>query len=106
MGTHWVTIAKIAGPLVTQLQQLFFSWVTTSRDNKAGIQEPSLHAAMLHDTQRLRAFTNLIAAIDANATTPPIVAYCRILDSWTVTPSLVFASECALHSSLSILIRS
>jgi hypothetical protein len=95
MATTWITLAKIAGPLVGEVERLFRRWaeydagapsvarkLRVPADGNPGVADPAIVAEMVA----------LIEDLERHAEAPPVVYFARYVDPWTTAASLSFTS--------------
>lgn len=87
MGLHWITFAKIAGPLVPRIRQEMLDWAPKPAD---GNEPKSANGSVFLVTEpaSIERMHTLAHMLQVHAIAPPIVHYERLIDPWTVAPIL------------------
>jgi len=101
VSTNVVTLIKVAGPLVTELKEVF-----RTAEGAAGGSAPgrasSRTISRVTNSAAGRQLTDLIGLIEAHASYPPVVFYSRYIDPWTISPCLTFLSSFTDHEIYAI----
>jgi hypothetical protein len=92
LGTHWISFAKITGPLVPRLRHEMLRWTSKPADG----DEPQWvngDTFLVKEPTAIARMQSLAHLFEAKATAPPIVHFERVLDPWTVCPILTIYGQ-------------
>ncbi len=89
MAIHWVTLTKIAGPLVARISQDILTW--TPNGPPEGEEPASIGSDSdeVKDENSIKSLRRLPALLEVQAPRPPVIYFEKILDPWTTAPLLV-----------------
>jgi hypothetical protein len=93
MGVTWITLAKIAGPLVGEVERLMGRWAEHDAGDStiAGkAMVPEDDNPRIADPAVVTRMVALIADLERHASAPPVVYFARYVDPWTTAASLYF----------------
>ena len=93
MSTHWITIAKVAGPLVNLIRGEMLNWTAAGPGDGEEPKSVNGDVFLVKEKHSVRRMHELAGLLETNATLPPIVYYERLIDPWTVCPLLVIYTE-------------
>ena len=87
MATHRISLAKIAGPLVTSLREEFLSWTLIPPD---GVEPRWISGEdfLVKDQRAVERMTQILQLIQSNARLPPVIYFENLIDPGTVCPVL------------------
>ena len=97
MSTTWITLAKLAGPLVGEVERLLLRWAEHKSDDPDAACRTVMRkgAAVVVDSAIVdpAVVAGMVAFMDdleRHADLPPVVYFARYVDPWTTAASLYF----------------
>jgi hypothetical protein len=87
MATQWISLSKIAGPLVRRLRQDMLTWTSAGPADGEEPQFINGDLFLVKDEPAKKKMRQLEAFLEARAHQPPILYYEKLMDPWTAGPT-------------------